>query len=535
MQQKNPEADAILKAVQQREKDHLLQLTICNLLNQVTNLTGLHAIVQQLNEVTLADNFEICVTDAHEKEYRLFFSYDKTLQEAKNTFYNTTDGIFNTALQSAEPVVYNAATLSKKKTAHPFLEHSFKAGIREVVALPLHYQKNNPSVVFLLYKRAGGFNRDAYRLLKGISMQMSLTISNILFTQKIKLHSVLPIIAAKYEPLQETKTETDESEDYNSIIGQGTAMQSVIRLVKQVTPSESGVLLLGESGTGKEVIASAIHKNSNNKNKDMVRVNCAAIPANLIESELFGHEKGSFTGATERRIGKFEQANNSTLFLDEIGELPLALQTKLLRVLQENEFERIGSTATIKVNVRIIAATNRNLKDEVAKGKFRADLFYRLNVFPIELPPLRKRKEDIESLSEHFIERFCAKTGRQKLVLSPKVLRTLTIYTWPGNVRELKHTLERSILLTESKGKTITKIYLPEINDNSDISRDGDHYIKRLDEVEKEHILKVIKLCDGRISGPNGAALKLGIPSTTLLSKMQKLGILKSHAFKSDI
>lgn len=531
MQQKNPEADAILKAIQEREKDHLLQLKICNLLNQATESKGLHTVVQQLNEVTLADNFAICITDAHEKEYHVLFSYDKMLQDVKDVFYNANDGIFNTALRSAEAIIFSAAELSKKKTVHPFLERSFKAGIREVVALPLHYQKNNPSVLFLFYKKPGSFNRHAYRLLKGISLQMSLTVANILLIQKIAAHgSTQNSIIAPIIP-QETGQANDITDSYKEIIGRGEAMQEVVNLVKQVAPSDSGVLLLGESGTGKEIIAIAIHKNSGRKNKDMVRVNCAAIPANLIESELFGHEKGSFTGATDRRIGKFEQANNSTLFLDEIGELPLPLQTKLLRVLQENEFERIGSAATIKINVRIIAATNRNLQEEVANGKFRVDLFYRLNIFPIELPSLRERREDIEALSNHFISNFCSKTGRPALTLSPKVLRQMLIYSWPGNVRELKHTLERSVLLTE--GKTIAKIYLPEMNMPETVTNSEEHYIKRLDQVEKEHILKVIKLCSGRISGPNGAAVKLGLPATTLMSKMQKLGIQKSHALKS--
>lgn len=536
MQQNNPKADAILKAIQEREKDHLLQLTLCNALSQVTENKDLIPVVNQLKSIIGFDNFVLCVTNDEEKEYTVFFHDDAKAQtELPAVVHNVADGFFNTALQSADPVIHNLQGLNFKKGITPgFIEQAHRSGIREVVTLPLHYHKNNPTVVFLFFKKPGGFTRMAHRLLKGLSMQLALTVTNIIVTNKIHIH-LKALKNIKLQPdstFQEPEEKTVVNDSFSGIIGQGEAMQKVITLVQQVAASHSGVLLLGESGTGKEVIAGAIHKNSDRKAKEMIRVNCAAIPANLIESELFGHEKGSFTGATERRTGKFQLANNSTLFLDEIGELPLPLQTKLLRVLQENEFERIGSTATIKVNVRIIAATNRNLHEEVAKGNFRADLFYRLNIFPIELPALRERKEDIEALSTYFIDNFCSKTGKKNITLSPKALREMMIYSWPGNVRELKHVLERSVLL--ATGKVISKVYLPEINTPGVINNDSDHYIKRLDEVEKEHILKIVKLCNGRISGPNGAAVKLGLPSTTLISKMQKLGIQKSHAFKQN-
>jgi len=527
MQQKDPKADAILKAIQEREKDHLLQVSLCNALAQVTDIQGLTAIVQQrLRALTASDSFIICISDHGEKQYHIFFE-DGTiaLQEDRQKAYNAGDGIFDTALKSAEPVVFTAATLSKKKTTHPFLEKAFKAGMREIVAMPLYYQKSNPSVLLLCYKKPRMFSREAYRVLKNISLQLSLTVCNILLTQKIAHYGT-----GLNPDMPETHADDDASvpavspDDYSNIIGQGKAMQKVISLIMQVAPSDSGVLLLGESGVGKEVIATAIHNNSAYRNKKMVRVNCAAIPANLIESELFGHEKGSFTGATERRIGKFEQANNSTLFLDEIGELPLPLQTKLLRVLQEREFERIGSSKTISVDVRIVAATNLNLLQQVADGRFRADLYYRLNIFPIVIPPLRERKEDIPQLCTHFITEFCIKNRRKPLTLAAKIMEALTIYTWPGNVRELKNTIERSILLTT--GAVIKEVPLPEIN--PDDSGNEGHSIKLLEEVEREHILKAIKYCNGRISGSNGAAKRLGIPHTTLISKMQKLGIKKN-------
>jgi len=242
---------------------------------------------------------------------------------------------------------------------------------------------------------------------------------------------------------------------------------------------------------------------------------------------LFGHEKGSFTGASDRRIGKFELANNSTLFLDEIGELPMELQVKLLRVLQEKEIERIGGRATIKVNVRIIAATNRNLEKEVSQNRFRTDLYYRLNVFPITLPPLRKRKEDIPALTSHFIDRFARNAGKNILTISHKVMAKLMAYSWPGNIRELEHLIERTVLLTNNT--IIKEIRLPEKNNITDAFGNTAFHIRPLEEIEREYILKVLKICKGRISGPAGAAIKLKMPATTLISKMQKLGIRKEH------
>lgn len=533
MQQKNPQADAILKAIQEREKDHLLQLGLCNALAQVTDLKALGTVLQQqLKDITISDNIVLCTADADEKQYQLFFYDDnKGLAEYKNQQYIVADGIFDAALQSADPLTFKAVDLSKKKNIPSFLEKAMVNGIREIVVLPLYHQKNNPTVVFLFYKKPGNFGRQALRLMKGISLQLSLTVCNILLTQKIALHGNVSSTKIPESFTEDKNTENTEIESFSGIVGQGKTMLRVITLIKQVAPSQSGVLLLGESGTGKEVIAHAVHNNSPLRNKEMVRVNCAAIPSNLIESELFGHEKGSFTGATERRIGKFEQANNSTLFLDEIGELPLTLQTKLLRVLQEQEFERIGSAKTIRVNVRIIAATNLNLQNEVAAGRFRADLYYRLNVFPIILPALRERKEDIPELSAHFVAAFCVANKRKTLTISAKVLDAMAIYPWPGNVRELKHVLERSVLLTT--GHAITEIYLSEIATER-TNEDAPQRIKLLEEVEKEYILKIIKLCNGRISGPNGAANKLGIPNTTLISKMQKLGIKKSHGINQD-
>jgi len=527
MQQKNPEADAILKAIEQREKNHLLQLSLCTALSQVTDRNGLAQVVQQLKSSISFDAFIICITDEYEKQYRVFFHDNaKSQSELNGVVQPVNDGYFDTALQSAEPVTFNLTNPVGKNGLPVFMQRERQLAMREAVAMPLHYHKNNPAILFLFFKNPRGFTGAVHRLLKGLSMQLALSISNSLITEKITLLGSGPNTINPISNPENQVPEFISDDSFTDIVGQGAAMQKVITLIKQVAPSDSGVLLLGESGTGKEVIACAIHKHSTRSAKAMIKVNCAAIPANLIESELFGHEKGSFTGATARRIGKFEQANNSTLFLDEIGELPLDLQTKLLRVLQEHEFERIGGTKTIKVNARIIAATNRNLQQEVAMGRFRADLFYRLNIFQIQLPALRERIEDIPVLSTHFINDFCSKANRKTPAISSNVLKAMMVYSWPGNVRELKHALERSVLLTT--GTTITDMQFPEIH----TADNGDHYIKTLEEVEKEHILRVIKICGGRISGTNGAAEKLGVRPTTLLSKMQKLGIKKEHTVK---
>ena len=309
-----------------------------------------------------------------------------------------------------------------------------------------------------------------------------------------------------------------------TIIGESPAIQKIFSLLELVAPSDSTVLLLGETGTGKELIASAIHNGSPRHAKSMIRVNCAALPANLIESELFGHERGSFTGAVDRRIGKFELASGGTLLLDEIGEMPLESQVKLLRALQEKEIERVGGRTTIKVDARIIAATNLDLEKEVAEGRFRSDLYYRLNIFPIRLPALRERKEDIPLLANHFLSRFAKKSGRTIETLSDGVLQELMRYDWPGNIRELEHLIERSILLTPG-----TKIGHIELPCSRRISCPVSVPLKTIDENERDHILAIIKYCRGRASGSGGAAEILGVPNSTLHSKMKRLGIVRQH------
>jgi len=314
---------------------------------------------------------------------------------------------------------------------------------------------------------------------------------------------------------------------FEGIVGSCHLLLNVFDQITQVAPFDTSVLISGESGTGKEKIADCIHELSPRKGSALVKVNCAALPATLIESELFGHEKGSFTGATDKRIGKFAQANGGSIFLDEIGEMPVDLQVKLLRVLQEKEIEPIGGRSAIKINVRIIAATNKNLEKEVAEGRFRLDLYYRLNVFPIVLPPLRERTEDIPMLAHHFIKYFNHKAGKKITGLSERVLRSMIAYNWPGNIRELENLIERSVLLT--KGTIIEDMALPTIQKKESYMEIRDSGVKTIDEIERDHIITVLNKCHGRIWGAGGAAEVLSIPPTTLTSKMKKLGIRKEE------
>lgn len=318
-----------------------------------------------------------------------------------------------------------------------------------------------------------------------------------------------------------------EGFSYNNIIGASRAMQQVFQLLPQVSFTNSTVLLLGETGTGKELIARAIHNSSGRHNQLMVKVNCAALPPDLVESELFGHEKGSFSGALQRRIGKFELASKGTLFLDEIGELPPDMQAKLLRAIQEREIERIGGKASIPVDLRIIAATNRNLAEDVACGRFRADLYYRLNVFPIVLPPLRERRDDIVLLSDYFIARFSKKYGKKITKLSSKATKELISYPWPGNVRELEHQIERSVLLTKSN--VITEVHLPMFNAPATQPQLAAIFDKTHQENEKDYIIQILNKCNGKVYGPGGAAQILNLKVGTLNSKIKKLGIVKEQ------
>jgi formate hydrogenlyase transcriptional activator len=307
--------------------------------------------------------------------------------------------------------------------------------------------------------------------------------------------------------------------NFEEIISENDKFKEILAQVEQVASTDSTVFIFGETGTGKELIARAIHNISGRRSRPMIKVNCAGLPENIIESELFGHEKGTFTGAFNRRIGRFELADGTTIFLDEISDLPIALQTKILRVLQEGEFERLGSTHTIKIDARVISATNRDLEKAMEEGRFREDLFYSLNVFPINIPPLRERKDDIPILVGHFVNKYNTKIGRQVERISQEIMDRLMVYHWPGNVRELENVIERAIII--SSGSILELGKLP-FKENVDFDKSD---AITLEESERAHILKVLELTHWRVSGEKGAAEILGINPQTLFSRMRKLGI----------
>jgi formate hydrogenlyase transcriptional activator len=316
--------------------------------------------------------------------------------------------------------------------------------------------------------------------------------------------------------------EIDRTSMFEEIVGASKPMSHVLKQVEKVAPSDSTVLILGETGTGKELIARALHRRSKRAARAFVRVNCAAIPQSLIASELFGHERGAFTGALQRRVGRFEAADGGTLFLDEVGELPMDTQISLLRVLQEREFERVGSNRPIAINVRVIAATNRDLTAAVAAGTFRQDLFYRLNVFPIAIPPLRERAEDIPLLVEYFVGRFAKSSGKSIRHIGKHTLEMLRKYGWPGNIRELQNVVERAVILTETDTFLIDENWLKAASTESSRPKGR---LSVLADRELEMIEAALAESDGRISGPTGAAAKLGIPRQTLETKIRRLGI----------
>jgi formate hydrogenlyase transcriptional activator len=310
---------------------------------------------------------------------------------------------------------------------------------------------------------------------------------------------------------------------FEQIIGKSPALEVVLEQVERVAPTGSTVLIQGETGTGKELIARAVHDISSRCGRRFVKLNCAAIPFDLLESELFGHEKGAFTGAIAQKIGRFETADKGTLFLDEVGDIPLALQSKLLRVLQEQEFERLGSTRTHQVDVRLVAATNRDLADMVKRREFRNDLYYRLNVFPIALPPLRERREDISALVTHFVELYGRRMGKQIEHIPAETMSALRSYEWPGNIRELQNFIERSVILSDG---VILRSPLAKLKSSPEAESPR---ATTLEEAERHHIRKTLESTRWVVAGPNGAAARLGIKRSTLYFRMQKLGISRSN------
>jgi formate hydrogenlyase transcriptional activator len=391
-------------------------------------------------------------------------------------------------------------------------------GLQSSMYVPILIKGRPWAALVVASKTAYAYTEKDLRLLQDLSRPLSLALENLLAFERIKTLS---------EQLEQEKIYLSEeiktSHNFEEIIGTGAAMQALFQNIALVAPTDYTVLITGETGTGKELVARAVHNTSQRARRTMIKVNCAALPPQLIESELFGHERGSFTGATDKRLGKFELAQGSTIFLDEIGELPLELQAKLLRVLQEKEIERIGGRETIRVDVRIMAATNRDLQQEVAAGRFRADLYYRLNVFPLVVPPLRERPEDIVPLAMHFLPRIGKKLGKPLTGIATPAVQQMQHYAWPGNIRELEHVLERAAILSYSPTLALAETLGPAAPPSSAPAEPG--LVRPLQESMREAILAALAQAGNRVRGGGGAAELLAVKPTTLEARMKKLGI----------
>lgn len=524
--------------ISRREDEKSRLLAFSNAIASVKTIREVSTIINtQFNEWGIIKGYSMHIIN-DDKTTHTPYLYDSTAEWTKFPNYNAlvtgiypiNDNVMDVMIKEGKPMMHNIPKLSEMKNTPKYIQFWKEIGLIEIMSIPVCLGNELIGVLFLDFSDSFKMFPDQLNLLTSISSQLAIAVSNLSANEKIVKQ--LGEIKQYKQQLEEEKIylkeEIETTQNYGDIIGESPSIKKIFRLVSQVAHSDSTVLILGETGTGKELIARAIHNDSPRKNKLMVKVNCAALPPNLIESELFGHERGSFTGATEQRLGKFELANNSTLFLDEIGEMPLDLQVKLLRALQEKEIERVGGRRTIKVDVRIVAATNRDLEKEVGEGRFRSDLYYRLNIFPISLPALRDRREDIPLLAGYFIQRFAKKAGRQITNLSNRALQDMISYNWPGNIRELEHLMERSVLL--SSGDTIKQVHLPSIKQISQTINTDEVSVKTIDENERDHILRILKYCRGKLSGEGGAAQVLGVPAGTLYSKMKRLNIKREHS-----
>ncbi|MFZ0772803.1 MAG: sigma 54-interacting transcriptional regulator [Candidatus Sulfotelmatobacter sp.] len=416
------------------------------------------------------------------------------------------------AFQDRAPLILDKKDMHGYKSG--LTDHLLTEGLQSLCCVPLIRPKGPLGVLVLGSTRVDAFKTDDLTLLNQVAAQLAIALENAGTAREVKL-----LRSRLGQEKRYLEDETRTPLHFEGIAGESPALRKVLDQVAIVADSDATVLLLGETGTGKGLIARALHQAGKRRDKPFVTLNCAAIPTGLLESELFGHEKGAFTGAVRQKVGRLELADTGTLFLDEIGEISSEVQPKLLRVLQDHEFERLGGTKTIKVDLRLIAATNRDLAKSVAEKHFRSDLFYRLNVFPIRMPPLRERREDIPVLVRYFIRKFAAKMGRVIETVPSETMNALINWNWAGNVRELENFIERSVILSEG---TALQAPLAELRADSPGAVD-----RSLESTEREHIIRVLRECGGIISGRHGAARRLGIKRTTLQSKMERLGITR--------
>jgi formate hydrogenlyase transcriptional activator len=417
---------------------------------------------------------------------------------------------------------YVCADLALQKR-FPEDDRLLQFGVQSYISLPLLKRGELLGTVDFISFEKHRFAESEIQLLQDVSEIVSIAVSNALAYEQIKV--LKEQLQAENRLLQD---EIVQRSIYEEIIGSSVSLQRVLSAIDKVAPTDSTVLITGETGTGKELIAHAIHRRSPRSARALVKVNCAALPAELIASELFGHEKGAFTGALQQRIGRFEAAHGGTIFLDEIGELSHEIQIALLRVLQEKEFERVGGNKTIQADVRVIAATNRNLEREVADGRFRMDLYYRLNVFPIGMPALRERPDDIPILVDYFISRFAGRMGKRITQIDRRTSEALQQYTWPGNIRELQNVIERGVILADGN---VFRLEPGTLRQTSTTTEATSQIAPAGRDDQRAQIEAMLKETRGRISGPDGAAARLGVPASTLESRIRALGI-KKHLFR---
>ncbi len=424
-------------------------------------------------------------------------------------------------MNSRQPLVLN--DLEENTPKHRGTDHLLAEGVNSACVLPLITQDRVLGTLNLGSRLKAAFDQEHVDLLQQVAGHIAIALENALTYRKV---------AELKERLAEEKLYLEEEirteYHFEEIIGESSALRRILKQVESVGPTNATVLILGETGTGKELIARAIHDLSPRRDRTFVKLNCAAIPTGLLESELFGHEKGAFTGAISQKIGRLELAHEGTLFLDEVGDIPLELQPKLLRALQEKEFERLGSTKTIPVDVRLLAATNRDLTQMVADRQFRSDLYYRLKVFPITVPPLRERAEDIPILVHYFAQKHAGRMHRRIEIIPAEAMEALCRWHWPGNVRELENIIERAVILSPGP---VLRIPLAELEPPEQGNGSGDG-ANTLEVAEREHIIRILRETHGIIGGPNGAAARLGVKRTTLNSKMRKLGITREEINK---
>ena len=503
-----------------RERDRLsLVLEINNAIVSHLELTELlKAISACLRRVIPHDFAWFCLYDPATRQlqaHAMDFPTNQGFVEAGDPIplEGTPDGLAFTSQQTV-----HVRNLSLTEFPADIMKRAAAAGLKSGCAVPLISHGRALGTLSVVSMQEDAFTDDDAKLFSWIGNQVALAVANSIAYQEI---SLLKDKLAKEKLYLEEEIQT--AYNFDEIVGDSRALKLVLKEVQTVAATDSTVLILGETGSGKELVARALHNLSNRRERTFVKLNCAAIPTGLLESELFGHEKGAFTGAIATKIGRFELADRGTIFLDEVGEIPLELQVKLLRVLQEQEFERLGSNRTIRVDARVIAATNRDLGLMVEEQRFRSDLYYRLKVFPITVPPLRDRADDIPLLVRHFAQKFAQRMKKRIETIPSEAMKALQAYHWPGNVRELENFIERAVILTQGSDLFVSL---------SELKRTPGHVTKSgattLEQAEREHILKALRESDWVIGGPAGAAARLGMKRTTLQSKMQKLGISRS-------